>query len=177
MTKTNDMFDDKSAKRDDNRDPLSGAPGAHPVGAGLGAVGAGAAAGAAAGAIAGPAGAVIGAAAGGVAGGLAGKAVAEMVNPTAEDAYWRESFTKRPYAESGARYDDYGPAYRYGWESYAERGRKAGSFDSLEPDLRRDWDTRRGASRLNWDRAKEAARDAWNRVERAIPGDSDRDGN
>ena len=36
------------------------------------------------------------------------------------------------------------------------------------------------AMRLSWERAKHAARDAWNRVsdtvERAIPGDSDRDG-
>jgi hypothetical protein len=35
----------------------------------------------------------------------------------------------------------------------------------------------KGKSRLGWDRAKEATRDAWNRIERAIPGDSDRDGN
>ena len=38
----------------------------------------------------------------------------------------------------------------------------------------------RGKSSLEWDRAKHATRDAWNRVsdavERAVPGDSDRDG-
>ena len=72
-----------------NRDPISGAPGAHPVGTGVGAVAGGAAAGAAIGAIAGPVGAVVGVAVGAVVGGLAGKGVAEMADPTAEEAYRR----------------------------------------------------------------------------------------
>lgn len=176
MTTRTEPFDEKNARRDDNRDPITGAPGAHPVGAGLGAVGGGAAAGAAVGAVAGPVGAAIGAVAGGIAGGLAGKAIAESVNPTDEDAYWRENFAKRPYA-TGAKYDEYAPAYRYGWESQGQYAKQGKSFDSVEPDLRRSWDSRKGKSQLSWDRAKEATRDAWNRVERAIPGDSDRDGN
>ncbi len=56
-------------------DPITGEPGAHPVGVGVGAVGAGIA-GAAIGMVAGPLGALIGAAIGAVAGGLAGKEVA-----------------------------------------------------------------------------------------------------
>jgi len=54
-----------------NRDPISGAPGAHPVGTGLGAAAGGIAGGAAAGTLAaGPVGTVIGAAVGAVLGGL-----------------------------------------------------------------------------------------------------------
>lgn len=170
-----DLFDDKSGKRDDNRDPLTGAPGSHPVGAGLGAAGAGAAAGAAGGALGGPVGAAVGAVAGAIAGGLAGKAVAEAVNPTAEDAYWRKNFMNRPYADKNANYDEYAPAYRHGWESFSHYGRQGRSFDSVEPELRRDWDIRKGHSQLAWDRAKEAARDAWTRLESARKGDSDRD--
>ena len=177
MNKNKDLFDDKSAQRDDNRDPITGAPGAHPVGTGIGAAATGAAAGAGAGAIAGPAGAAIGAVAGGIAGGLAGKAIAEKVNPTAEDAYWRENFTKRPYAGPAAAYDDYAPAYRHGWEGFERYGRKGRTFDNAESDLRGSWESVKGKSRLGWDRAKEATRDAWNRIERAIPGDSDGDGN
>src|SRR6185295_3784278 len=79
-----------------NRDPISGAPGAHPVGTGLGAAAGGMAAGAAAGTVAGPVGTVIGAAIGAVAGGLAGKGVAEMIDPTVEEAYWRETYVSRP---------------------------------------------------------------------------------
>lgn len=72
-------------------DPISGAPGAHPVGTGVGAVAGGAAAGAAIGAVAGPIGAAVGIAVGAVVGGLAGKGVAELAEPTAEESYWRES--------------------------------------------------------------------------------------
>ena len=176
---------------DANTDPISRSPGAHPVGVGVGAAGggaAGAAAGAAIGAAAGavatgpaaPIGAVIGTVVGAVAGGLAGKGVAEAVNPTAEDTYWRDNYKTRPYAAGGddvTTYtydDDFRPAYRYGWESRAKhQGRK---FDEVEADLGRDWDRAKGSSRLNWDRAREATRDAWHRVERAIPGDADRDG-
>ena len=88
--------------RDANRDPITGAPGAHPVGVGLGTAAGGMAAGAAAGAVGGPAGAVAGAVVGGIVGGLAGKAAGEALDPTAEDAYWRDNH------KSQSHYD---PAY------------------------------------------------------------------
>jgi hypothetical protein len=77
-------------------DPISGAPGAHPVGTGIGAMAGGAAAGAAIGAIAGPVGAVVGVAVGAVVGGLAGKGVAEAIDSTAEETYWRANPGIRP---------------------------------------------------------------------------------
>src|SRR5436190_23626440 len=86
---------------DANRDPITGAPGAHPVGTGLGAAAGGMAAGAAVGSVAGPVGTAVGAAAGAVVGGLAGKGIAEMIDPTAEEAYWRENYTLQPYYEKG----------------------------------------------------------------------------
>ena len=166
-------WDATRTDKDTNPDPITGAPGSHPVGTGLGAAAAGAA-GAAIGMAAGPVGSAIGAVVGAVAGGLAGKGVAEAVDPTAEDAYWRDNYSTRPYYQSGHTYDDYGPAYRYGWES---RTRYSGKkFDDVESDMGRDWDRMKGKSRLNWERAKDATRDAWHRVERAVPGDADRDG-
>src|SRR5215218_10475619 len=93
-----------SDSRDANRDPISGEPGAHPVGAGLGAAAGGAAAGAAAGAVAGPVGAAAGAIIGGVAGGLAGKGIAERIDPTTEDAYWRDEYPKRDYYDDDVAY-------------------------------------------------------------------------
>jgi hypothetical protein len=165
----------KGETRDAHRDPLTGAPGAHPVGTGLGAAAGGAAAGAAAGTVAGPLGTLTGATVGAVAGGLAGKAVAERIDPTLEDAYWRENYSSRPYVGTGAVYEDYGPAYRYGVESYAS-GR---SFEDAEADMATGWEGARGTSRLGWSDARHASRDAWRRlsdsVERAVPGDSDRD--
>ena len=80
---------------DMNRDPISGAPGAHPVGTGLGAA-AGATAGAAVGSVAGPVGTVVGGAIGAVVGGLGGKAAGEAVNPTAENAYWEQNYKNEP---------------------------------------------------------------------------------
>jgi len=162
-------------KKDANRDPITGAPGSHPVGTGLGAAMGGIAAGAAAGTLAaGPIGTVVGAAAGAIAGGLAGKAVAEKIDPTAEDAYWRSNYERESYFQKGMSYDDYNPAYKLGWES---RGRYAGKrFDEVESDLGRDYESRRGGSKLSWNHGKHAARAAWNRVERAMPGDFDKDG-
>ena len=161
-------------KRDANRDPLTGAPGAHPVGTGLGAAAGGMAAGAAVGTVAGPLGTLAGAAAGAVIGGLAGKAVGEMVDPTVEDAYWRKTYTGEPYYQSGLTYDDYAPAYRTG---YTGRSKYAGrKFDDVERDLEATYNQSKGTSKLGWDKAKHASRAAWDRVERAIPGDADRDG-
>ena len=65
-----------------NRDPITKAPGAHPVEVGIGSALGGAAAGLAAGALGGPVGAVIGTVVGGVAGGYGGKAVGEAIDPT-----------------------------------------------------------------------------------------------
>jgi hypothetical protein len=153
---------------DANRDPITGAPGAHPVGTGLGAAAGGLAAGAAVGTVAGPIGTAVGAAVGAIAGGLAGKGIAERIDPTAEDAYWRENFSDRPYVNKGSLYDDYQPAYRYGVDSYNTRyavGSGLG-FDEVEPELATGWDKARGqarrprlvAARERRDRARRAGR-------------------
>jgi hypothetical protein len=161
----------KREKVDANRDPITDAPGAHPVGVGVGAAG-GAAGGAAVGSLAGPAGTAVGAIAGGLAGGLAGKGVAESINPTVEDEHWRENYASRPYVQAGEDYETYAPAYRYGWESYVP----GQPIDDLEPELRQGWEKSEWAEELSWEKAKEAVRDAWHRIERALPGDADRDG-
>ena len=151
---------------DTNRDPITGEPGAHPIGTGLGAALGGAAAGAATGTMAGPVGTLVGAALGAVVGGLAGKSVAETIDPSLEDAYWRENFNSRPYVAAGSSYDDYGPAFGYGVSSYSRyQGR---SFDELEADLARDWAGARGRSNLDWALARNATRDAWSRVSRSV---------
>lgn len=184
----NDISNNSNAIRDSelNRDPLTGTPGSHAIGTGIGAVvggvaaavGTGAAVGAMTGTVVGPVGTVIGAAVGAIVGGLAGKGVAEAIDPTAEDAYWRDNFGARPYVDGARTYDDYGPAYGYGVNAYSKYPGQ--SFDAVESNLSRDWTDARGTSDLDWASAKHASRDAWNRVsdtiERAVPGDSDRDG-
>ncbi|MES2718283.1 MAG: hypothetical protein V4795_21110 [Pseudomonadota bacterium] len=158
----------------------------HPVATSTGAVAGvvagsllgGAAAGAAVGGLTGPAGAIVGALVGAVAGAVAGNRAGDVLDPAHEDAYWRDNFSTRPYVDPSKTYDDYGPAYRYGVDGY---GRHIGrSADEVEHDLAQGWDSAKGTSGLKWDEARHAARDAWQRasdvVERAVPGDSDRDG-
>jgi outer membrane lipoprotein SlyB len=147
-------------------DPETGAGQGHSVGTGMGTAGGGAA-GAAIGSVAGPVGTVVGAVLGAVAGGLAGEGVAEAINPSVEDEYWRRNYAARPYVSSGARYDTYQSAYEMGWLAYEKnRGRP---FEEVEDQLRSEW--LRRSSSLAWDDAREAARDAWQRVERRNPDD------
>ncbi|HUE95081.1 MAG TPA: hypothetical protein VMN39_00385 [Longimicrobiaceae bacterium] len=158
--------DETRAERDDaNRDPITNAPGAHPVGSGIGAAG-GAVAGAAIGAAGGPVGIVAGGVIGGLVGGLAGKGVAEYIDPTHEHKYWQENFRDRDYVAEDAEYDEYAPAYQYGWESYCVIAKEEGpkQFDDAEPDLGRKWEEHRSESDLPWESARPAARDAWNRT-------------
>ncbi len=153
---------------DANPDPMTGAPGSHPVGTGIGAAAAGTAGVAIGTAIApGPGsviGGAIGAVVGAVAGGYAGKGIAEAVNPTEEAAYWREEYQARSYYDPATPYSEYEPAYRYGVEARCRYGEECPPFEQVEADLGRDWDSQRGSSTLDWDRAKLAARDAWERT-------------
>jgi uncharacterized protein (TIGR02284 family) len=147
--------------KDMNRDPITDEPGAHPVGTGVGAAG-GAVAGAAAGSIGGPVGAAVGGAVGAMVGGLAGKAAGEAVNPTAEEAYWRENYSREPYYEQGRTFDDYAPAYRLGLTG---RTRYQGDWNTVEPQLASEWESARAGSSLDWKRAQPASRAAWERID------------
>jgi len=118
----------------------------------------------------------VGAAVGAVAGGLAGHAAGEAVNPSVEDIYWRQAHIREPYYRKDFTYDDYGPAYRTGYEGAGRYSGKNRRFDDVEPELRGDYQRLKGKSRLAWEDAKAAARAAWDRVERALPGDADDDG-
>lgn len=145
-----------------NADPITKAPGSHPVGTGVGAALGGAAAGAATGTVAGPVGTVVGAAVGAVVGGLAGKGVAEKIDPTVEDAYWRANHNRQKFAKD-SRYDDFAPAYRTGYEGYREFGGRGKTYDEVEADLRRRYEST--SPRIGWDSASYATRAAWDRAD------------
>lgn len=163
MVNEKDNFSrDNDNAADLNRDPITGAHGSHPVGTGVGAA-SGALAGAAFGAMGGPPGALAGMVAGAIVGGMSGKIVAEQVNPTAEDAHWRENYVRESYVRPGSSYDDYGPAYALGWSGRANR---TDEFDAAEPHLEREWATYRGKSSLEWTEARDATRAAWYRADR-----------
>lgn len=159
-----------NSEKDANADPLTGEPGSHPVGAGIGAAMGGAAAGAAAGAVGGPVGAAVGAIVGGVAGGFAGKAAAEALDPTEEEAYWRQSYPDRPYYDGAVPYETYAPAYQYGWESRSQFSNRR--YDEVEPELERNWRDSGRVREMEWENARPAVRDAWDRVDERWPDET-----
>ena len=81
-----------------------------------------------------------------------------------DDTIYRSHFSST-YGSSGAAYDDYQPAYRYGAESARSgkyRGRK---WDEVETDLSSDWSTRSGSSDPStWEKMKAAVRRGWDRM-------------
>jgi uncharacterized protein YcfJ len=152
-------------KNDANRDPISNEPGAHPVGTGVGAAGAGTAATLIGAVVGGPVGGVVGAVVGSVIGGLAGKVTAESVNPTFEDTYWRETYTTRSYVDPNLQYEDYQTAYRIGYEGYDRSTDQ--NFHQAEPQLKREYEThctQQGRAGLPWETAKHAVKDAWDKA-------------
>ncbi|TZF89806.1 hypothetical protein [Cognatilysobacter lacus] len=160
MNDTNDTND----TNDMNRDPITGAPGSHPVGTGVGGVG-GAAIGAAIGSVFGPIGTLVGGAIGTMAGASVGHSAAERIDPTGETEAWRGEAAERPYYDKNMDYDrDYAPAYRYGTEARNEGQGEA--WETEETRLKSGWGSAKGESRLAWDQAREPVRDAWQRSDR-----------
>lgn len=151
-------------EEDVNRDPISGTPGAHPVGTGAGAASGGIAGAAAGMAVGGPVGGVIGAAVGAVAGGLAGKGAAEAVNPTAEEQFWKETYVREPFYVTGRPYEYYAPGFRAGWEGRVRHDGR--SFDEAEPELMLEYNECKSELDPGWNEVSPAARAAWNRVDR-----------
>lgn len=168
-TKRIEIASSTLVKKDANRDPITGEAGAHPVGVGTGAAGGGIAGAVIGAAVGGPIGAGVGAVVGAVSGGFVGRSAAEVINPTTEHEYWRGEYGKRPYYTHGTPYEQYGPAFQYGWESHAIH--KGTTFADVEPQLGRDWESRRGRSKLSWNHAKGAAQDAWQRAEKLACSD------
>ena len=145
----------------------------HNIGSGSGAV-FGAVAGGALGSAAGPLGTVVGAVAGGVVGSKAGDELAEVINPTTYVDGLQRVHTTKPYYSAHYSWEDYRPAYEYGYHTYPlYQGRR---FEDVEPDLAQRWEQVKGDSRLAWQDAKAAVRDGWHTIEKALPGDFDRDG-
>jgi hypothetical protein len=159
----------KRRNRDANRDPLTGTAGAHPVGVGVGAAVGGVATGAAVGTVAGPAGTLVGAALGAIAGGMVGKGAAEAIDPTVEEAYWKEHYAKEPYYEPGRTYKDYAEAYRVGYEGRARY--RPRTFEEVEADLEAEYNKRRLQEAMSWEKGRVPARAAWDRVERIVPAE------
>jgi hypothetical protein len=153
---------DLPPRGDRNPDPITDQPGSHPIETGVGAAVGGAASGLAVGAVAGPVGAAIGAAVGAVAGGLAGKGVGEMIDPTTEDNWLRDNFKSRPYVKPGDTFEKYHPAYKHGAVAESQYGEA--DFDSVEGDVKSEWDKLGDTADYPWDDARGAVKDSYERA-------------
>jgi hypothetical protein len=82
------------------------------------------------------------------------------------DPYFREHFTTT-YVNRGHNYDYYRPAYYYGYQLAGDDRYRDWSWEDLEPEARRDWETRyrdQGA----WEDFKDAVQHAWMRVKQGV---------
>ena len=89
--------------------------------------------------------------------------MAEYITWDHEDLWWRGAFPSRPYSP-GHKYEDFRPAYRYGYESgMRHEGR---SWEDVKENLRTGWDRfeGRGPGGAAWENIEDAVRDAWDRI-------------
>jgi stress response protein YsnF len=77
------------------------------------------------------------------------------------DEDYRRDFQTN-YAGSGGTYDEYAPAYRYGYDMANDPRYRGRSFDEVESDLRSDYGRRYPNSA--WDRFKNSIRYGWDRM-------------
>ena len=85
-----------------------------------------------------------------------------MGSTSFNDDYFRKDFTTRYGSTSGATYDTYQPAYKYGYEMSNDSRYKGKSFSAIESDLRSDYGRRYPNS--TWDKMKDAIQSGWNGI-------------
>jgi hypothetical protein len=95
------------------------------------------------------------------AGAHTGRAIPDWAS---EDEYWRNNYGSRPYARADLAYEQYQPAYRYGYESAGRLG--TSRWEEVESELQAGWevDEQRGEHRGAWASVRDAVKDAWDRV-------------
>ena len=103
-------------------------------------------------------------------GGLAGR---RLIGPDDYRRHFEGRYREADYFRAGSEWEDYEPAYRYGYDTFDEYVGQ--DFDDVEPELAAGWNGSRRASRLGWAEAREAVRDGWRLMQRGQPGERDRD--
>jgi uncharacterized protein (TIGR02271 family) len=76
------------------------------------------------------------------------------------DADFRNNYQTR-YANSGLTYDRYQPAYRYGYTLANDPRYSGRSWNEIEPEARRDWESRNQGP---WENFKDSIQYSWDKV-------------
>lgn len=89
--------------------------------------------------------------------------MADNKNWDQENRWWEQNFSSRPYA-AGRKYEEFRPAYQYGYES--GRHHMGRTWKDVEADLRTGWDKfeGKGPGGATWENIKDAVKDAWHRI-------------
>jgi len=149
------------------REKTAVVPPSHPVATAFGGLGAGAAGALAGAAMGGPIGAAIGGAVGVAAGAVAGNSFASEFDATEEARFWQDQYRLRPYYRSGTTYENWAPAYRFGWDNARRPEHAQRTFGDLEDELASEWRKEREAVGDDWRLYRDAVKDAWDRVRNA----------
>lgn len=89
--------------------------------------------------------------------------VPEMVDPLAEETYWREHHREQPFARADRSFEDYALAYHVGFTGHLPER----TFAERETELRAMYEAGpNGPQILPWSEVRDAARAAYERVSR-----------
>lgn len=80
------------------------------------------------------------------------------------DTQFRSHFSAGMYGTT-YDYDQFQPAYRYGYDLAVDPRYNNREWEDIEPEARRYWDEREPGA---WERFKDSAREAWNRVKNSV---------
>jgi hypothetical protein len=94
--------------------------------------------------------------------------MANDIDPSEEERYWRENYKSRSYFQRGRDFPFYAAAYRFGWESASRMDYFGRRFEDVEKDLSTNWMRAHGNLRSGWDDVRGATRDAFERVQNRI---------
>lgn len=90
-----------------------------------------------------------------------GQGQGQTASTGAYDDDFRSDFQTR-YASTGGNYEDYGPAYQYGYQAASDPRYQGRSWDDVQSDLQRDYGQRYPSS--TWERMKDSIRYGWDKV-------------
>jgi hypothetical protein len=79
----------------------------------------------------------------------------------ADEMYFRSHYNSN-YAGAGEHFEDYMPAYQYGWGMASEEHYRGRLWKDVEPALRSDWEGRNPGSA--WSKFKAAIHHGWQRI-------------
>lgn len=78
-----------------------------------------------------------------------------------DEMYFRGHYNSN-YAGGGEHFEDYMPAYQYGWGMASDEKYRGKEWKDVEPALRTDWESRNPASA--WSKFKAAVHHGWQRI-------------